>query len=105
MQAGKLKRRIILQQLVAGQDTIGQPVQTWSALATVWASILLKNGAQTIRADADVSIIQASIRIRRRTDVTAGMRVLDGANVYDIKAVLPDEASRAHVDLVCERVA
>ena len=67
--------------------------------------MLLKNGAQTIKGDADISIVQASIRIRRRTDITAGMRVLDGTAVYDIKAVLPDEESRDRVDLVCERVA
>lgn len=103
--AGKLNKRVIIQQLVAGQDTIGQPVQTWSALATVWANVLLKSGAQTIKGDADVSVVQASIRIRRRTDVTAGMRVLDGATVYDIKAVLPDEENRDRVDLVSERVA
>jgi SPP1 family predicted phage head-tail adaptor len=102
--AGKLNKRVILQQLVAGQDAIGQPVQTWSALATVWANVLLKSGAQTIKAGADVSTVQASIRIRRRTDVTAGMRVLDGATVYDIKAVLPDEESKERIDLVCERV-
>lgn len=103
--AGKLNKRVIIQQLVAGQDAIGQPVQTWSTLATVWANVLLKSGSQTIKGDADISTVQASIRIRRRTDVTAGMRVLDGATVYDIKAVLPDEESRDRVDLVSERVA
>lgn len=32
------------------------------------------------------------------------MRVLHGETVYQIKAVLPDEARRDHVDLVCEVV-
>jgi SPP1 family predicted phage head-tail adaptor len=102
--AGKLNRRVTIQQLDAGRDALGQPVQTWSDVATVWANILLKNGAQTLKADANVSIVQASVRIRRRSDVTAGMRVLHGAVVYDIQAVLPDEENRTHTDLVCIRV-
>lgn len=104
MAAVKLNKRVRIEQLTAGQDAIGQPAQVWSLLAVVWANIMLKNGAQTIRADADVSIVQASIRIRKRTDVTAAMRVVSGASIYDIKAVLPDEENRQHVDLVCEQV-
>ncbi|MOA62674.1 Phage head-tail joining protein [compost metagenome] len=56
----------------------------------------------TIKADAEVSIVRASIRIRRRTDVDAGMRVLLGAVVYDIEAVLPGP-TREYADLVCKR--
>ena len=105
MRAAKLNKRVRIERLTDGQDDIGQPVQVWSLFATVWASVLLKNGAQTIKSDADVSIVQASIRIRKRTDITPNMHVVDGAATYDIRAVLPDEASRQHVDLVCERVA
>lgn len=104
MQAGRLNRRVTIKQLVEGQDEIGQPIQTWADLATVWANIKHKSGAESIRADQDVSIVQASIRIRRRTDVTAAMRVHHGATVYEIRAILPDEDRREHVDLVCERV-
>ena len=104
MAAGKLNHRVSIKHLIAGQDAIGQPVQTYALLAKVWASILIKNGAQTIRADADLSIVQASIRIRRRTDVMAGMRVEDGSAIYEIRAVLPDEKSKRYCDLVCEGV-
>lgn len=102
MRAGSLNSRVTIQRLTAGQDAIGQPVETWTTLATVWASILIKSGAESIKADKDVSIVQASIRIRRRTDVTAAMRVIYGAVVYQIKAVLPDEQNKDRTDLVCE---
>ena len=104
MQAGRLNSRVTIKQLTDGQDEIGQPVQMWTDLATVWANIKHKSGSETIKADQDVSIVQASIRIRRRTDVTAAMRVHHGATVYEIRAILPDEDRREHVDLVCERV-
>lgn len=84
------------------QDSAGQPLTTWVKVADVWADIRHKSGLETIKADAETSIVKASIRIRYRTGIDAGMRVLHGSRVYDIKAVLPDVATRQHVDLVCE---
>ena len=43
-----------------------------------------------------------SARIRRRSDITAEMRLLLGAAVYDIKAVVPVEDGRQFIELVCE---
>lgn len=104
MRAGKLNSRITIQRQSTGVDEIGQPVTTWDDVATVWANIAHKSGLQTIKADAPVSVVQASIRIRYRTDIDAGMRVVYGAATYDIRAVLPDVAGREYTDLVCEAV-
>ena len=109
MEAGKLNRRVTVKQLASGQDEIGQPVQTWENLIPtgdggVWAHVRHLSGVETIKADADTSSVKASIRIRRRTDIDAGMRVYLGAVVYEIKAVLPDEEARDRLDLACEVV-
>lgn len=103
LRAGQLNRRVTLQRRATGQDAAGQPVSTWQDVATVWASVLTQNGLESIKADRPVSQVKASIRIRWRTDIDAGMRAVLGATVYDIKAVLPDETKRQHVDLVCEQ--
>lgn len=103
MQAGKLKSRVKLVALQSGVDTIGQPVNVWTEQATVWAHIKHLSGSQAIKADADTSIVKASIRIRKRA-VDAGMRVLHGTQIYMVDAVLPDESSLDHVDLVCRMV-
>ena len=102
MLISKLNRLVVIQQLTAGQDAIGQPTQVWAALATVWADIRYLNGIETVKSDAPVSVAKASIRIRRRVDVTAGMRVALGTTYFDIRAVLPDEQSRERLDLACE---
>ena len=98
--AGNLDQKIALQQRTAGSDAWGQPLQTWSTVATTWANIRLQTGAEAIRGGAATAAVRASIRIRYRTGVTAGMRVLHGATAYDIEAVLvaPDRHS---IDLVC----
>ena len=105
MKAGMLNSRISIQQLSTGQDAIGQPVTTWTTLATVWANIRYLNGVETIKADTPTSVVKASIRIRRRTDITPAMRVVFGATTFQINAVLPDEQDRERVDLSVEVIA
>lgn len=101
MSAGQLRDRINIKRKAAGQDAIGQPVTSWELVASVWADIRHQSGLSAIKGGADVSTVKASIRIRHRAGLDAGMRVVHGATIYDIKAVLPDDA-RQYVDLVCE---
>ena len=86
MQAGRLNRRCALQQPATDKDEAGQPIPGWEA----------------IKAGAPVSTIQASIRVRYRAGITAGMRVTHGGTIYNITAVLPDVARREFLDLICE---
>lgn len=109
MDSRRLNRKVTIQRQTATQDATGQPLTTWGNLIAssdgkAWANILHLNGSESIKANADASTVRASIRIRYRADVDAGMRVMHGAVAYDIKAVLPDEARREFVDLVCEVV-
>lgn len=105
LDAGSLNRRITVQKKGAGEDEWGTPLpNVWIDVCRPWASIKNLSGLGAIKADAEASVVKTSIRIRYRTDITAGMRVLHGSTVYDIKAVLPDAAGREFIDLVCEVV-
>ena len=105
MQAGRLNRRCQLQSPSQSVDDLGQPIEGWTDFAQVWGNIRHLNGSEAIKAGAVTSVVSASIRIRYRLDITAGMRVLAGSVVYEIKAVLPDAVRREYVDFVCEVVA
>ncbi|MGQ3051101.1 MAG: phage head closure protein [Roseateles sp.] len=105
MSAGAYNRRVSLQQPVSTQDALGQPVPGWTEVAPLWASIRHLNGMESIKADANISTVRASVRLRYRTGVTAGMRIVHGSTVYLVRAVLPDEATRQWVDLACEVVS
>jgi SPP1 family predicted phage head-tail adaptor len=109
MDSRRLNRKVLLQQLVGTQDEAGQPVTTWENLIAtgdgkVWANIKHLSGVETIKSEAPTSVVKVSIRIRYRTDVTAAIRVVHGSTTYEIKAVMPDEAGRQHLDLACEVV-
>lgn len=101
--AGKLNQRITIEQRVTGEDAIGQPVDTWETVAELWADVRFLSGIAAIKAGADVSISKVSIRIRHRTGLDAGMRVLFDGKTFDIQSALPD-GKRQFVDLVCEVV-
>ena len=105
MQAGRLNRRCTLQQPGTATDELGQPIPGWTDVATVWADIRMKSGLEAIKAGASVSVVQASIRVRYRAGITAGMRVVHNLTNYNITAVMPDVGGREFVDLVCEVVA
>lgn len=101
--AGKLDKRIRIEQRGDTVDAVGQPVESWSLVAEVWANIRYPSGLSAIKAGADVSLVKASIRIRYRAGLDAGMRVTQGSDIFDIKAVLPNRAEGC-IDLVCELV-
>ena len=103
MNSGNLDQRINIERHSTGTDALGQPVETWELVAAVWANIKNQSGLSAIKAESDVSVVKTSIRIRHRT-VDAGMRVVHGADIYDIRAVLPD-GKKQYVDLVCQKVA
>lgn len=105
MRAGQLNRRITVQQLAAGQDAIGQPVQTWSTVAELWAHILHSSGLETIKAGAEMSVVRASIRVRYTRQISAGMRVVADSFTYNVVAVLPDLGGKQYTDLTCEIVS
>ena len=107
MDIGRLNRRVVIQVQTPTVDAVGQPVNTWSMFATVWADIRFNTGLknlENITADAQNSVAVASIRIRYRSDITSAMRVVDGSTVYHIKVVLPNIGAKDYTDLVCEVV-
>lgn len=104
MQAGRLNRRCTLQAPGTTTDELGQPIPGWTDVATLWADIRMKSGLESIKAGAPVSVVAASVRIRYRAGVNAGMRVVHNLQAYDIKAVMPDVSGREFLDLICEVV-
>lgn len=102
MNPGRLNRRITVQQQSSVQDEVGQPVQTWADHANLWADVRTQGGLEAIKAGGVTSTVRVSMRVRYATNVTAGMRVLLDGIAYNITAVLPDEAGRRHMDLLCE---
>lgn len=100
--AQTLRHRITVQALPEGTDANGDPSKDWTDVCTIWANIRVSSGMERIRAGASTSTVPASIRIRARRGLDAGMRVVHGSAIYDIQAVPPAELGAVYMDLVCE---
>lgn len=105
MQAGRLNRRCTLQSPSQSVDALGQPTPGWTDVATVWGDVRLRSGLESVKAGAVVSTVQASVRVRYRKGINAGMRVLVDSVPYEVVAVQPDVGGRVYVDLVCQVVS
>lgn len=104
MDIGKLNKRVEIQSQASTYDGAGQQVETWSTFAKVWANIRHKSGAETIKSDAVASIVKASIRVRYKAGINAGMRVIYQTSTYKIEAVLPHVDDNRYIDLVVELI-
>ena len=98
-------RRVVIQQPSSTQDSAGQPLLTWSDVATVYANVRYQSGVEAIKANAETSVARVSLNINYRTGLTSAMRVLMGSTVFKIETVLPDETDRNALNLVCEVIS
>ncbi len=100
--AMRLNQRVTIQQQSTAVDEIGQPVVSWSDVATVWAEVKDVSGREYIAAGAEQSAVLTKITIRQRDGIVSAMRVLHGSDTYGIDAVL--ESDRTML-LMCKRSA
>lgn len=101
MQAGKLDSLVTIQQQTATQDDFGQTVETWTAVATVWAEVRDITGKEFVAAQATQNTVQTVITIRVRDGIKPSMRAVHGADVYNIEAVL--RRKKDALMLMCSR--
>ena len=100
--AMRLNKRVTIQQQSTAVDEIGQPVVSWSDVATVWADVKDVSGREYIASGAEQSAVLTKITIRKRSGIVSAMRVLHGSGTYGIDAVL--ESDRTML-LMCKRSA
>lgn len=106
MQAGKLRHRVTLQSRVAGspqKKPSGAPDDSWTAFATVAASIEPLRGREFLEAQAVQAKIDVRIRIRYLAGVTAAMRVVHDGLVYPIEAVIDPQLRHRELELMCSQ--
>lgn len=103
IRAGKLNRRITIQNVGTTQDAIGEPVVSYTTFATVWASIEDLSGREFIAAGGTQNEAQTKIAIRYLAGVIPAMRVLHGATAYNIESVLGQD--KKSLLLMCKRLA
>lgn len=91
--AGMLRHRVELQRPVTTKNSAGEIESDWETVDTVWAGIEPLSAREFIAAQQMNSAVSVRVTIRYRADVTAAMRLVRGATVYNIQGVLADKES------------
>ena len=105
--AARLNRRITLQAPGTGRDEAGGPIPNdWINVATdgdgkLWAEVRDVTGREFVAAGATQNTVLTTITIRHRAGVAEKMRVLHGADTYNIEAVLGQDGRS--LALMCSR--
>lgn len=85
---GKLRERILVEQVTRSASTTGYPAETWSTLDTIWGMVDYKG---INREDVDGGKITAKSQIRvtcrYRTDITESMRITYINKKYQIENI------------------
>jgi SPP1 family predicted phage head-tail adaptor len=87
MFAGTLDRRIVIQQRTDTRDAGGEPVPTWSTLATVWARVTHLRGTEPFQGQQFNAQRFTVFNIRYRDDVDETMQIVHDGETYDIQGV------------------
>lgn len=98
---GNLRHRITLQKPVIIRDSIGQELEGWQDVATVWASIEPLSGKEYFNAQQTNSEVSTKITIRYLESVTPFMRVFFQKHTYNILSVINFEERNIYLQLLC----
>lgn len=105
MNPGRLRHRVTLQEYKEVVDQYGTPIdQGWQDVATVWASVEPIQGREYVLLQNTQAEVTTRIRIRYRAGVKPAMRLLYGARVFDIQAVIDFEERHIELQLMCKEV-
>lgn len=103
MRAGPMRHRCALFKPVLAKNKTGGYDTTWVEAGQVWAEIAIPSGRLAPVAEQIKAIITAEIRVRPRSDLKAGCRLVEKGVTYLIEAALPDN-DLSMLRLLCSNV-
>lgn len=104
MRAGKLRHRLIIQQVCEIQTASGDPQMMYRNFATVWGAVEPLRGREFFAAHELQARVDIRVRVRYVAGVNPAMRVLFGSRIFEIVAVIEPEINRRELQLMCFEV-
>lgn len=101
-QIGELSRQVVLEQAAWTPDGAGGAVESWTAVATLFAAVRALSGGESLSYDRIDGRVTHEIIIRHRADVKPAMRFLLGARRFEIVAALDVDGRRRHLKCLVE---
>ncbi len=96
---GEYRKRISFKKRSSGQDSYGEPVDTWTTFKSAWASKKPILGNEYFAGLTTDSKVEVKFNCRYTPGVTNEMRIQHGNEVYEILSVIDVES--LHKELLC----
>lgn len=109
MLAPRLRHRVDIQEYTQTQDSeTGAVIEVWASILTsndapIPAEIVPMSGREFVASAAVQAGVNTRITIRYLSSVQPSMRIINGSDIYNIKAILPDPTLRRYMTLMCEK--
>lgn len=100
---GKLNRRLVLEAPVETDDGAGGVMRSFSAIATLWASVTPVSAQEEIEAARLGARVTHRIGIRFSSDITTRHRFRDGSAVYRIVSLRDRDGRKRFLDIAAEQ--
>ena len=104
MDIGKLRHRIIFQQLSNSKNEYGEPVEEWLDIKTVWAEIKPVGGKQFFAAKQINAEISHNIYIRYRNSLSSSMRIKFKERIFEILYIMNVNESNTLMQIYCKEL-
>jgi SPP1 family predicted phage head-tail adaptor len=104
MQAGKLDKRLDIEQPISTQDASGSPVVSWLAVGTVWASIEPIKGREALTSNQIIGTMDARIRIRQHpllSTMTPKWRLKYDGVIFNIVSIAHVSLGNREIEIMC----
>lgn len=105
MNPGRLRHRIVIQQLTETQDSAGQLIPAWKDLATVWAEKKHDSSREFFSVQKVYSEVTDLFIARHLPGVNTRMRVSYDGRHYDILGADDQDGRRRELYLICKVVS
>ena len=103
MRAGSLRHHCAVQRDEHVARPGGGRLESWVEVTKLWAEITLPGGRVAVAADQLTAEVTAEIRVRYRTDISTGMRIIHKGTTYKVEAALADN-DQTMLRLLCSNV-
>jgi len=88
MEAGRLRHRVIVEQVSLTADAMGQGTETWTTYTTLWMDLQPLRGRELIAAQAVNSEITVKAISRYKSGISPTMRLKHGTAIYTILEIV-----------------
>lgn len=102
---GALRRRLVLETPVASPDGLGGEMRSFVTVAALWGRLEWLGGSERWRAGRPEQTGSHRVTLRWRAGLEAGLRLRDGARIFDVLAVGDPDGGRRRLVCLVEEVS